>query len=200
MITRRDFIVTSAATASTPMVKSAHAREKDSLPLRALPKVRTLSAKPVSDGRLLLTSDGPEVPPELIRQEPLERAFGRGITLVLTQPDHWRMIKDGWFSGEDLYQPTDFDDPAFQIWQANYRPVTEAHDLLCDLFRDKITGPFGTHIPDLGLELAEHPNTPRYATAKLDSEYCLPRLATELAARTSWLVIDPQFSRSEVPS
>ena len=137
MITRRDFIVTSAATASSQLAKGANAEQKDCLPLRALPKVRTLYARQASDGQLLLVSDGQETPKKLIRSEPLERAFGHGITPLLMQPDHWRMIEEGWFSGEDLYQPAGLDDPAFRIWQANYRPETEAYDLLYDL-QDKI--------------------------------------------------------------
>ena len=87
--------------------------------------------KPTSDGRLLLCSDSPETPPTLIKSAALERAFGPGTDLLLQQPDHWRMIDEGWFVGDDLYEPTDFEDPAFLIW-------TEAHDFLYDLFRDRI--------------------------------------------------------------
>ena len=100
------------------------------------------------------------------------------------------MIDEGWFSEEDLYEPTDFEDPAFLIWHPNYSPQTKAHDLLYDLFRDRITGPFGARVPEFGLELAEHPATPRYATAKLDSDWCLQRLMAQVAERTSWLVFD----------
>ena len=198
MITRRDFIVTSAATASSPLAKGAKAEQKERLPLKALPKVRTLYAKPARYGQLLLVSDGPKTPPALIRSEPLERAFGRGIVPHLTQPDHWRMIEEGWFSGEDLYQPAGFDDPEFMIWHANYRPETEAHDLLYVLLEDKTT--FGGYISELGLTLSEHPSTPRLATAKLNSEYCLSDVAAELAARTCWLIIETSFAPSEVPS
>ncbi len=190
MITRRVFIVTSAATASSPLAVHA-ANERDvRLPLKAQPQVRTLFTKPTVDGRLLLFSDGPEKPSKLIKPEALERAFGPGTNLVLQQPDHWRMIEEGWFAEEDLYEPTEFEDPAFGIWHANYRPETEAHDLLYDLFSDQITGPFGARIPNLGLELGEHPSTPRYATAKLDGSWCLPHLSAEVAERTSWLVVD----------
>ena len=197
MITRRDFIVTSAATASSPWALQASEKQDVLLPLRALPRVRSLSAKPTGDGRLLLISDGPEAPPKLIRLEALERAFGPGTDLVLQQPDHWRMIDEGWFAEEDLYEPTDFEDPAFRIWHASYRPETEAHDLLYDLFQDQITGPFGARLSDLGLELGEHPSTPRYATAKLDSAWCLPRLTDEVAARTVWLVVDGGIASAE---
>jgi hypothetical protein len=200
MITRRNFIITSAATASSPLAQEANAEQKNSLPLKALPKARVLHTKPSRGGRLLLVSDGPEAPQPLIKTEVLERAFGKGINLNLTQPDHWRMIEEGWFSGEELYQPEDPYDPTLMIWQANYRPETEAHDLLYDLFRDLVTSPFGVRIPELGLELAEHPSTPRYATAKLDGDWCLANLTAEVAERTSWLVIDECTASSPVPS
>lgn len=198
MITRRDFIVTTAATASSPLAVHA-ANERDvRLPLKAQPQVRALFTKPTGDGRLLLFSDGPVSPSKLIKPEALERAFGPGTDLVLQQPDHWRMIEEGWFAEDDLYEPTEFEDPAYRIWHANYRPETEAHDLLYDLFRDQITGPFGARIPDVGLELGEHPSTPRYATAKLDGDWCLPHLRAEVAERTSWLVIDDGNAFGEV--
>ena len=198
MITRRNFIVTSAATASSPLAGHA-ANERDvRLPLKAQPRVRTLFTKPTGDGRLLLFSDGPKSPSKLIKPEALERAFGPGTDLVLQQPDHWRMVEAGWFAEEDLYEPTDFEDPAFLIWHANYRPETEAHDLLCDLFRDHVTGPFGVRIAHLGLELGEHPSTPRYATVKLDGDWCLPHLSDEVAERTSWVVIDVGKTSAEV--
>ena len=197
MITRRDFIVTTAATASSPLALQATEQQQVCTPLKAMPRVRTLSAKPTGDGRLILFSDGPETPQKLIRPGALERAFGLGTDLELRQPDHWLMIDKGWFSVADLYEPTDFEDPAFRIWHTNYRPETEAHDLLYDLFRDQIAGPFVVRVPDLGLELGEHPSTPRYATAKLDGDWCLHRLAEEVAARTAWLVVDGSIASGE---
>ena len=105
MITRRNFIATSAAAASSPVALQAAEEQHVRLPLKAMPKVRTLSVKPTRDGRLLLFSDGPESPQKLIRPKALERAFGPGTDLVLRQPDHWRMIDEGWFAEEDLYEP-----------------------------------------------------------------------------------------------
>ena len=198
MITRRDFIVTTAATASSPLALNAAAETDVRLPLKAQPRVRTLFTKPTADGRLLFFSDGPETPSKLIKSEALERTFGPGTDLVLQQPDHWRMIEEGWFAEEDLYEPTEFEDPAFRIWHSNYRPETEAHDLLHDLFRDQITGPFGACIPELGLELGEHPSTPRYATATLDGDWCLSHLRAQVAARTNWLTIDDGDTFREV--
>ncbi|MGX0975090.1 hypothetical protein ACSSVY_000788 [Roseovarius sp. MBR-51] len=188
MITRRNFIAASAATASAPLALGA-AEEDRRLPLKAEPRVRTILAKSAENGRLLLISDGPEAPAKLIRPEALERVFGTGTELVLHQPDHWRMIEEGWFKEEDLYEPSDGEDAAFDIWQANYRPEIEAHDLLYNLFEDDITGPFGARIEQCGLVLGEHPTTPRYATAKLDGAWCLNALAAEVAKRTSWVVI-----------
>lgn len=192
MITRRDFIVTSAATASSSVALQAE-EPNVRLPLKSLPKVRALFGKPTEDGRLLLFADGPETPRKLIKSAVLERAFGVGTNLLLQQPDHWRMIDEGWFTGEDLYEPCGFDDPAFCVWCANYRPETEAHDLLHDLFHDQVAGPFGARIPHLGLELAQHPTTPRYATAKLDGDWCLARLAAEVSKRTNWILINNAF-------
>ncbi len=198
MISRRNFIVTTAATASSPLAVHAAGGRDIRSPLKAQPRVRTLFTKPTEDGRVQLFSDGPQSPSKLVRPEALERAFGSGTDLVLQQPDHWRMIEEGWFAEADLYEPTEFEDPAFCIWHANYKPETEAHDLLYNLFRDQITGPFGARIPNLGLELGEHPSTPRYATAKLDGEWCLPNLTAELAERTSWLVINVGNTSAEV--
>jgi hypothetical protein len=200
MITRRRFITSTAATASSSLAVPTSADAQARQPLRAEPIVRTLHWKSADDGRLILFSDGTPTPRKLIRQETLESRFGTGTHLVLQQPDHWRMIKEGWFAESDLYKPTDFEDPAFQIWHANYRPETEAHDLLYFLLEDKITGPFSTHIPELGLELSEHPSTPRYATAKLDGDWCLAQAAAEVASRSQWLVIDHGVARGEVRS
>ncbi|MEW9921829.1 hypothetical protein AB2B41_19655 [Marimonas sp. MJW-29] len=194
MITRRKFIVTTAATASSPFAAEASAEQSECLPLKALPRVRTVFAKRADEGRLVLFSDGPETPQKLIRSDVLERAFGPGTDLLLQQRDHWRMIDEGWFAEDELFEPTCIEDPAFQTWHANYRPETEAHDFLYDLFRDEIAGPFGARIPDLGLELGEHPTTPRYATAKLDGEWCIPLITSAVAARTTWLAIDTNIA------
>ena len=187
MITRRRFI---AATATSPLAVPDPTSASPRQPLKAVPKVRTLHCREADDGRLILFSDGSPEPRKLIKEEALDRMFGSGTHLVLQQPDHWRMIEEGWFGDEDLYQPMDLDDPAYQVWHANYKPEVEAHDLLYDLFQDRITGPFGASIPELGLELAEHPSTPRLALAKLNHEGCLPLLEEAITMRTSWLSIN----------
>jgi len=195
MITRRIFTLGTIAAASSPLALEAAAPASPHLPHKAGPRVRILHAKPGDDGRLLLCSDGPKSPPKLIKAEALDREFGLGTDLFLPQPDHWEMIEEGWFAEEDLYKPTDPADPACCVWYANYRPENEAHDLLFSLFQDRITGPFGAYIPELGLTLAEHPCTPRLATAKVDSAHCLPRLADEVEARTRWIAVKTWPSR-----
>lgn len=186
MISRRRFITSGAA---SPLALQKPANASPRQPLKAEPKVRTLHWKEADNGRLILFSDGSPEPSKLVKDDVLDRMFGSGTHLVLHQPDHWHMIEAGWFIEEDLHQPTDIDDPAYRIWHANYKPEVEAHDLLYDLFQDRITGPFGAYIPELGLELAEHPSTPRLALAKLGHEGDLPILAEAIASRTSWLVI-----------
>ena len=195
MITRRRFI---AATATSPLALPQQASASPQQPLKANPRVRTLHWREAEDGRLILFSDGSPVPRRLIKDEVLDRMFGSGTHLVLHQPDHWRMIEEGWFSEEDLYQPTGLDDPAYRIWHANYKPEVEAHDLLYDLFRDRISGPFSAIIPELGLVLAEHPSTPRLALAKLNNEWCLPSLVEEVTRITSWLIVDLTSWQDEV--
>lgn len=190
MLTRRNFMTTSAATVPAALADPSSANMRPRLPLRAEPRVRILSARPSEDGRLMLLADGPQRPQKLIRAEALEREFGPGTDLVLRQPDHWRMIEEGWFEGDDVYQPADSSDDAWLIWQSYYRPEVEAHDLLYDVFHDRISGPFGARIPELALELGEHPCTPRYATAKVIDEAFLPRLKQELFSRTRWLTVD----------
>ena len=198
MITRRDFIAATAATISNPLSSNAAGAHRIRSPLKAVPRVRTLFSKPAINGRLLLLTDGPQEPPKLIRPKALERMFGAGTSNMLQQPDHWRMIEEGWFSGDDLFEPAVEKDHAFYTWHANYRPETEAHDLLYDIFRDQIDSPFGLRLPSLGLELAEHPSTPRYATAKLDGEWCLPNLMAAVCERTKWIKIGCSQTTGEI--
>ena len=60
--------------------------------------------------------------------------------------------------------------------------------------------PFGGGVPELGLTFAEHPTTPQLALAKLDHAGYLPRLAAEVSARTSWVVIDPELREDSDPA
>ena len=196
MITRRVFVMTSTL-ACAPFVQSAEAASRPRTPLRAALRRRRLQARPARDGKLLLFSDGPSRPQNLITADALERSFGKGVERSLTQPDHWRMIEAGWFAGDDVYEPSEFGDPAYQAWHACHKPEVEAHDLLLEYYGEQFDNPIGGMIPELGLEFGEHPNTPRLALAKLVHQSYLPRLAADLAEKTDWLWIDPVVGASD---
>ena len=127
---RRDFIKTTAALTVGASTSQLPAQARPTKPLSEELKVHMLHLEPRQDGKFILLSDGPTEPRELIRPEVLDRAFGTGTFEAITQPDHWRMIEEGWFAGDDLYLPSEFDDPQYRIWYTNYRPECEAHDLL----------------------------------------------------------------------
>lgn len=194
MITRRDFVATSAATiaaGAAQAVRQAGVPERGALPLRAAPKVRWLHATILADGHLRLTSDGPTEPRPLIRPEVLDAAFGAGTRDVLVQPDHWAMIEAGWFSGADLVQPTDPASKDYETWCAFHRPEVEAHDLLMDLFGVQAFWLFGGRIADLGLTFQRHPTTPRFATVTVEDRPALSRLTDVVLSRTDWIRIEP---------
>ena len=187
MLTRRDFIIGAAAALTALPDLASPMLEAPLRPLRVNHESRTLVVQKEPDGRCLIVSDGPKAPRNLIRRDAIDRVFGAGVYDSLCQRDHWRMIDAGWFAGDDLFMPVPLGDPAYLIWCARHRPENEAHDLLSDLFLDRAFGPFGVYIPEFGLTLAEHPNTPRYATARLDSEYFLPSLAEHASQQAPWL-------------
>lgn len=195
MLSRRDFMTTAAITTATTTLFEAARAAPARQPLRALPRVRTLYARPHESGGLRLFSDGAPEPRALVREDVLDRAFGRGAARLLQQPDHWRMIDEGWFAGDDLYTPEDPSSMEYWIWQANHHPECEAHDLLCDLFRAGLSVPWGS-VPELGLALGEHPCTPRFATATLHHPAALPRLARQVAEMTTWVIVDPEPRRA----
>jgi hypothetical protein len=108
MITRRDFVATTAATVAASAAQAATRKrepERGALPLRAAPKVRWLHATTLDDGHLRLTSDGPTEPRPLIRPEVLDAAFGAGTRDVLVQPDHWAMIDAAGSAARTSYRP-----------------------------------------------------------------------------------------------
>ena len=185
MFTRRDFVVRTAAGLTAVHVLTTPLMAAAPRPIRGAKVSRKLLVRDEPDGRCLLVSDGPTVPRELIRPEAVHRVFGPGVYDTLSQPDHWSMIDAGWFGGEDLFTPVPLGDSAYLTWCALHRPENEAHDLLLEVFHDRTFGPLGAYIPECGLTLAEHPSTPRYATARLDHEYFLPELARHVAERTS---------------
>lgn len=187
MSTRRDFVIGAAAalTALSNLATPILALPLE--PLWAKKRRRRLLVRHEPDGRCLILSDGPTTPRSIIHRDAIDRVFGSGIYDSLSQPDHWCMIDAGWFGGEDLFTPVPLGEPAYLTWCALHRPENEAHDLLLGVFRDRSFGPFGFYIPECGLTLAEHPSTPRYATARLDSEYFLPSLVEYVAQHAPWL-------------
>ena len=192
---RREFLKTTVvSTIATPILQMpAEARPTE--PLRAAPRVRYLHIKPARGGKLLILSDGAPDPRKLIKQEVLDRAFGTGTYLELTQPDHWQMIDQGWFAGVELFGPLDHSCAEYWQWHAYYRPECEAHDLLYNLFQDQIEGFMGGYVHGLGLEFAEHPCSPRLATVKLAEARYLPALKEAVAAKTEWVVVDPKIRK-----
>ena len=197
MISRRNFLQTAAVgTVASPL---ATATEADALvnkadrthPLRAEPQPRVIKARRDTwdRGSLRLYSDGPFEPRPLIRPEVLEAAFGRGVGQSLHQPDHWRMIDEGWFSRDDLFELTDVASWDYAVWQANYHPECEAHDLLYDFFGSDLV-PGGGVNKEMGLAFSEHPCTPRLATVTLLDADRLPDLAARVAEISEWVSID----------
>ncbi|GGE57447.1 twin-arginine translocation signal domain-containing protein [Actibacterium pelagium] len=195
MITRRKFLKTAAAsTAATPLAENAGATpdersaDRSRRPLRAEPRRRIIFAKSAPNGALRLYSDGSPDPRPLIRTEALEREFGKGIEQSLRQPDHWRMIDEGWFKGDELFELNDLGSWSYAVWKANYHPECEAHDLLFEFFRSGMF-PGGGINKEFDLAFSEHPCTPRFATVTLLNENRLTKLATRVAALTEWVSI-----------
>ena len=188
MMNRRTLLLASAAMGAVSFVGAA--RTVPLVPLRAEPRHRRIFASTGKYGCYRLESDGPAQPRKIVRKDVIERTFGEGTYDTLTQPDHWRMIDAGWFGGDDLHQPIPIADEAYDIWWANHHPMVEAHDILADLFPDLYVGfPFGSGIRKFGVEMAEHPCSPRFVTADVDSDFHLIRLADEVAARSDLISI-----------
>lgn len=190
MITRRDFIISSAAAAATAMPFANQAQPLAVGPLTAKQRMRRLFLTRTPEWEYRLVSDGPDRPQPLIKRSVVERTFGGGTYDTLRQRDHWEMIEAGWFRGDDLFVPQPVRDPEYDIWQAFYRPEVEAHDLLEDLFFEGRAPRWGAHMPEYSMTLAEHPNTPRYATAKIYDIHYLPQLAAAVEARTPNLLVE----------
>jgi hypothetical protein len=100
------------------------------------------------------------------------------------------MIDAGWFEEDDLHMPALLADDTYLVWRGYYHPVTEACGLLSDAFADKY-GPMPSIIgsPPNGLILAVHPNTPRYATARVHTDEDLFRCMFDLEATSPWIRI-----------
>jgi hypothetical protein len=150
------------------------------VPLRATPRFRRIHARCEGGGSWLLYSDGPAEAPKVIRAEVIEDVFGVGTYATLTLRDHWAMIEAGWFVGDDLHQPVPLGDDTYDVWRGYYHPVTEAHDILYDLFVPRCgLMRWGGILPN-GLDLRVHPSTPRYATARVNHELDLLRCVLDV--------------------
>lgn len=161
-------------------------------PLQALPRKRFIFPRLDQYGAWLLHSDGPEAPPPTVRRDVIDKVFGTGTYDTLYLPDHWAMIEAGWFSGTDLHHPIPVVDEVYDVWRAFHHPVCEAHDLIADVFDDLYSpAPGCPGMLRLGIEMAEHPCTPRMATARIRSDHQLSNLAAELARRTDSVAIVP---------
>lgn len=189
MTTRREFLFSAAAAMTAiPAVSKAH--PVTLVPLEATPRLRKLYVERTPDWDHRLYSDGPKTPQPLIKRAVIERAFGEGTYDTLRQRDHWALIDAGWFSDEELFVPQPVRDPEYNVWQSYYRPLVEAHDLLEDVFFNGQAPWWGVFMREYSLTLAVHPNTPRLATAKIHDIRYLPDLASAVAARTPYLVVD----------
>lgn len=177
---RREFLAASTAMAALASLRPAKAFAPE--PLRALPRLRRVFAREEQSGSWLFYSDAPEMPRKVIRFKVIEQVFGKGSYATLAQPDHWRMIDEGWFAGKDLHQPIPVCDPTWETWRAFYHPVVEAHDLLAGaLGLGFPRRPWLQPPPRNGLVLAEHPSTPRHATARVWSAFQLFEVAEDVA-------------------
>lgn len=94
------------------------------------------------------------------------------------------MIDAGWFSGAELWEPFEGETPEWVTWRSLHHPECEAHDLLASLFG--ISSHFilsGGDLPEFGLELREHPSSPRHATATVNDARFLGKLSAEITRR-----------------
>ncbi|WP_431299063.1 hypothetical protein [Tabrizicola sp. BL-A-41-H6] len=180
MLNRRNFL---AASVMASVAATLPAQAFAPAPLRAQPKHRRIFPKREESGSWLLHSDGPYEPRKVIRGEVIEEVFGAGTYNQLSQRDHWEMIEAGWFSGPDLHLPVPLGDPTYDVWKGYYHPVTEAHDLIRNLFAAKYPGGLSwvQTLPN-GVTLGEHPSTPRYATARIRSDIGLLRCVLDVAS------------------
>jgi hypothetical protein len=180
MLNRRSFL---AASVMAAVAATLPAQAFAPAPLRAQPKHRRIFPRREETGSWLLHSDGPYEPRKVIRGEVIEAVFGTGTYDHLSQRDHWEMIEAGWFSGADLHLPVPLGDPTYDVWKGYYNPVTEAHDLIRTLFSTKYPGGLSwLHTLPNGVTLAEHPSTPRYATARIQSDIDLLRCVLDVAS------------------
>ena len=194
---RREFIKAAAVSTVAAPAASTDARNERNAPLTAAHRIRKLRLMARRDNGLTIITDGPPNPRKLIRPDIIDQAFGAGTYNVLSQPDHWEMIDQGWFKGADLFQPRENVDQEWWIWQCYFRPENEAHDILYNLLSDQIQGVFGGSVPELGLHMGEHPCSPRLATAWLSDSSFIGRFSDAVSKRSKWLVVDQEVIASD---
>lgn len=153
------------------------------------PLVRHLYLQEQHDGKLLIVSDGSPNPRPLIKPNIIEEIWGPGAYSLLRQPLHWQMIDSGWFSEDDLWYPFNEDCEELDIWNAFYHPVCEAHDIVCRILGISSIFIMKSSRSDLGLQVAEHPSTPRYATAKLYNRGYIHKFVSEVHSRTKHVIV-----------
>jgi len=197
MTTRRTFILASAA-GTVGLAAPAILAGRPAQPLRAEPRLRQLHLQhrkldTIFDAYDVFT-DAPSSPRPLIRRELIDEAFGTEVYDSLDQPDHWRMIDAGWFSGSDLDRidsPERPFDPLVLQWHAWHKPDSEAYWLLRDLFPEAQLPGGGAYLEAYDLFFCIHPCTPMEAEASLRNSWRIEAFAAELAARSPWLRLDP---------
>ncbi|MHA7828922.1 MAG: hypothetical protein ACX93P_15325 [Roseovarius sp.] len=154
MITRRNFLTGAGALAVTPVldrVASHYARTHEPLMLRPDTIERVFYVHPEPLGLRLIT-DALEFPRAVVHASAIEEKLGAGTFNHLTQRDHWRLIEDGYFGGDDIYVPAPAT-AALYVWDDNYSPHAEAFHLL----HDYGLGPEGTRAMSSGLTFYEYP-------------------------------------------
>ena len=191
MLTRRMFLAVGASLTALGTMTGLPALSRPLQPLKDARRPLRLALHADPQGRLIIASDAPPSLQPLIRPEVVDRVFGAGTNDTLTQPDHWRMIEAGMFSGEALYTPSEQDE-AFHMWHARHKPTSEAYEALIGLFEEG-TGSFcGWRVPEFGLNFVEHPCTPRLAVVTLDQREDIPRLAKAITERDDSITLDPR--------
>ncbi len=196
MTTRRTFMISGAGGAlalTAPAVLAGFAAK----PLRADPRPRQLHLEHRKIDAILDTydvlTDAPNSPLPIVRREVIDEAFGADVYDSLDQPDHWRMIDAGWFSGSDLdridHPDRSFDPPVLH-WHAWHKPASEAYWLLIDLFPEARHVGGGAHLEGYDLLFSIHPCTPMVAEASLRNPRRIEAFAEELATRAPGISLD----------
>ena len=153
MISRRNFLSGAGALAFTPLVRQVVGHyERFEQPLLIKPNnpKRVFYMHKAGTRGYRIVTDALNFPRKLVRPEVLGRQNGELVYNKMSQRDHWKLIDEGVFSGDDLFQPA-FMNNAFDAWSDHYTPEVEAHWLL----QDYGLGPEACEEADIGLQFAE---------------------------------------------